>query len=49
MFYASGGELERYPRLAEERRFSPPTPLSLVHPKRFLEWVEWGMSRDETR
>jgi SAM-dependent methyltransferase len=44
MFYVDRGELERYPRLAEARRSGPPVPPSLVHPKRFLEWVEWGMS-----
>jgi SAM-dependent methyltransferase len=49
MFYVDRNELEQYPRLAEERRFCPPVPLSLVHPKRFLEWVEWGMSRDDNR
>ena len=44
MFYVDRDELHRYPRLAEERRFGPAMPLCLVHPKRFLEWVEWGMS-----
>jgi SAM-dependent methyltransferase len=48
IFYVDRGELERHPRLVEERRFSARLPLSLVHPKRFLEWVEWGMSRDDT-
>jgi SAM-dependent methyltransferase len=48
MLYVDQAELERHPRLVEERRFSTPLPLSLVHPKRFLEWVEWGMSHDDT-
>jgi SAM-dependent methyltransferase len=43
MFYVDRRELERYPRLAEARRAVPPVPPSLVHPRRFLEWVEWGM------
>jgi SAM-dependent methyltransferase len=47
MFYVDRGELERYPRLAEARRFGPPVPPSLVHPRRFIEWVEWGMSRHD--
>ena len=46
VLYVARDDLERYPRLAEERRFCPSMPLSLVHPKRFLQWVEWGMNRD---
>lgn len=48
MFFVHRLAIPRHPRLAEARRQSDPTPLPLVHPKRFLEWIEWSMSHYDT-
>jgi SAM-dependent methyltransferase len=45
LFYIDRDYLEQNPLLNGEYKFGGGTALSLVHPKRFLEWVEWGMSQ----
>lgn len=45
LLYAERGYLDRHPLLNREYEFAGGTALPLVHPKRFLEWVEWGTSQ----
>ncbi|MHB1561441.1 MAG: hypothetical protein ACYC61_28670 [Isosphaeraceae bacterium] len=49
MFFVDRLSLPRYPRLAEARRDSDAVPLPLVHPRRFLEWIEWSMIHYDIR
>ena len=37
----------RLPELPQLARSAAPRMLSVVHPHRYLEWVEWGLSRAE--
>jgi SAM-dependent methyltransferase len=41
--YAEAEYLQRQPLLRQEHAFAGGAALPLVHPKRFLEWVEWGL------
>jgi SAM-dependent methyltransferase len=45
LFYVERGYLDCHPLLQKEYEFAGRTVLPLVHPKRFLEWVEWGKSQ----
>ena len=40
--------LNGHPGLKQEYDFAGTSQLSLVHPKRYMEWVEWGLSHCET-
>jgi SAM-dependent methyltransferase len=42
--YAERGYLESHPLLRREYEFAGGAALPLVHPKRYLEWIEWGLS-----
>jgi hypothetical protein len=42
--YVETEYLKHHPSLWREFQFSGGAALPLVHPKRFLEWVEWGKS-----
>jgi SAM-dependent methyltransferase len=43
--YVERSSLERYPRLRRESEVTDPRPLALVHPRRYLEWVEWWTAK----
>jgi SAM-dependent methyltransferase len=43
ILYADTASLERHPLLKQEYEFAGGMALPLVHPKRFLEWVEWSL------
>ena len=45
LFYVRRDALADYPELERQRDPDEPYPLALVHPARFLEWVEWTLSR----
>lgn len=45
LFYVERGYLDCHPLLKKEHEFAGRRVLPLVHPSRFLEWVEWGMSQ----
>jgi cyclopropane fatty-acyl-phospholipid synthase-like methyltransferase len=40
--------LDDHPLLKREYEFIGTSQLSIVHPKRYLEWIEWGLSRYES-
>ena len=40
--------LSRHLRLKQEYNFAGTSQLSLVHSKRYTEWVEWALSHRET-
>ena len=42
LFYVLAEELPRHPELARLHDPDRAAPLSLVHPTRYLEWVEWA-------
>jgi hypothetical protein len=42
--YVERGRLEADAALRREYEAAGPLALSLVHPQRYLEWVEWGLS-----
>ena len=42
LFYVARDELPRFPALARLHDPSETSPLHLVHPTRYLEWVEWA-------
>jgi SAM-dependent methyltransferase len=42
--YAKSDFLETLPALKREYESAGPSALPLVHPKRYLEWIEWGLS-----
>jgi len=42
LFYVGRDELPRFPELARQHDPSQPAPLHLVHPARYMEWVEWA-------
>lgn len=44
VLYASTSFLKAHPRLQREQQSTGPVPDALIHPTRYLEWVEWGMS-----
>jgi SAM-dependent methyltransferase len=48
LLFGKEERIAEYPALMRERETSSATPMSLVHPKRYLEWVEWGMQRYES-
>jgi len=35
--------LRAHPKLARLQRETGPVPAALVHPQRYLEWVDWGL------
>ena len=41
--YVERGRLERDPILKREYEAAGPVALPLVHPRRYVEWVEWGL------
>jgi hypothetical protein len=41
--YVERGRLESGPALKREYEAAGPDALPLVHPRQFLEWVEWGL------
>jgi hypothetical protein len=47
VLYVERSHLEALPRLRAEHRWAGGVPPALVHPRRFLEWVEWGMRQCE--
>jgi len=42
LLFAPGAQLERRPALRREYEFAGTRQLSIVHPHRYLEWIEWG-------
>jgi SAM-dependent methyltransferase len=46
LFFADERAREKAPRLWALHRPWHDRGLSIVHPRRYLEWVEWGISRD---
>jgi SAM-dependent methyltransferase len=42
--YVARKRLETDPILAREYTTAGPVALALVHPRRFVEWVEWGLT-----
>jgi SAM-dependent methyltransferase len=42
--YVEGDRLASDPALRRECEAAGPAALPLVHPRRYLEWVEWGLS-----
>ncbi len=44
LVYAREDMLDAYPRLRSERDVMGPAPLSLVHPRKYLYCIEWGMN-----
>lgn len=46
--YVEQGYLQAHSTLLREHLASP-TALPLVHPKRYLEWVEWGIAQSKSR
>ena len=42
LLYVAADELARHEALARAHEAGEPVPLALVHPTRYLEWVEWG-------
>jgi SAM-dependent methyltransferase len=47
VLYVERGRLSASPALRAECERDAGPPLSLVHPKRFLEWVEWGLGQSQ--
>ena len=45
LVFATPEQLERHPPLRREHEFAGTAQLSIVHPRRYLEWVEWATSR----
>jgi SAM-dependent methyltransferase len=45
-FYVSAHELSRYERLSSVRDPSERVPPALVHPTRYMEWVDWARGHD---
>jgi SAM-dependent methyltransferase len=45
LLFAERGHLEARPLLRQEYELAGGTVPALVHPKRYLEWVEWGMEQ----
>ena len=45
--YAGQGYLESHPVLRGEFEAAGPDALALVHPRRYLEWIEWGLSQQQ--
>src|SRR5262249_37086301 len=43
LLFARRGLLEELPLLRQEYESAGGTAPALVHPKRYLEWVEWGI------
>jgi len=41
--YAERGRLQRDPGLTREYEAAGPAALPLVHPRRYVEWIEWGL------
>jgi len=44
LLYVAADELHRHEELARLRDPADASPLALVHPTRYLEWVEWARS-----
>jgi SAM-dependent methyltransferase len=49
LLFAAPALLARCPALAAERERTGLVPLALVHPKRYLEWIEWGLAQCAAR
>ena len=49
LLFVDSGELDRRPRLRQEYEFAGTNQLSIVHPRRHLEWVEWGLAESRAR
>lgn len=45
LLFAARGHLESLPLLRQEYERTGGTAPALVHPKRYLEWVEWGLEQ----
>jgi hypothetical protein len=45
LLFAERGHLEMQPLLRQEYELAGGTAPALVHPKRYLEWVEWGLEQ----
>ena len=45
LLFAERGRLESLPLLRQEYERTGGTAPALVHPKRYLEWVEWGLEQ----
>jgi hypothetical protein len=43
LLYATPAFLGAHPKLKHEQNLTGPVPNALVHPRRYLEWVEWGI------
>ena len=49
LLFAERSLVDAHPALRAERERGPDVPNALVHPRRFLEWVEWGTDIDRER
>ena len=49
LLFAEEAELRRRPRLREEHEFAGTAQLSIVHPRRYLELVEWAEAESRAR
>jgi hypothetical protein len=45
LMFAAQEQLEHHPRLKTEYEFAGTAQLSLVHPKKYLACIEWGLSQ----
>jgi SAM-dependent methyltransferase len=45
LLFAGPGQMEALPPLREAHALTGGTAPALVHPKRYLEWVEWGLGQ----
>ncbi len=45
LLYVEQAHLEQSPALLAEHRFTRGSVMSVVHPLRFQEWVDWGVSQ----
>jgi hypothetical protein len=48
LLFVEAEYLQTQPRLKSDLEFAGTSQLSIVHPKRYLEWIEWateGMSK----
>jgi SAM-dependent methyltransferase len=48
LLFAAREHVERQPLFRSAYELAGPSPLALVHPKLYLEWVEWALSQYES-
>src|SRR5262249_42763660 len=45
LLFAGPGQLEALPSLKQAHALAGGPPPAVVHPQRYLEWVEWGLEQ----